>query len=245
VSGRARSAALVLLALALGGCETTAEQSAKLERKAKLEKAEHPQLQAKGLSIARASNQVKVLDATVVHSSEGTAAAVTLRNLTARTLHSVPIAITVKDAHGNTLFQNNSPGLEAALTSLASLPAHGVATWVDDQVSANGEPASVSALVGAARSAPGPQPRIEVAGLHSSEESGSGGAAATVRNDSKVAQRALVVYVLAHRAGKLVAAGRAVLSALAPGGSAPFQVYLVGSPAGAALTASAPPTTLR
>jgi hypothetical protein len=243
VIGGARWVALVLLALALGGCETTAEESAKLERKAKLEKAEHPTIAAKGLSITRASSQVKVLNATVVHSSEGTAAAVTVRNLTPHTLRSVPIAVTVKDAHGRTLFQNNSPGLEAALTSLASLPAHGVATWVDDQISASGEPpASVSALVGDAPTASGPQPKLEVAGLHSSEESDSGGAAGTVHNHSRVAERALVVYVLARRAGKIVGAGRAVLPVVPPGGSAPFQAYLVGSSTGATLAASAPAT---
>ena len=231
------------LAVALTGCETTAEQSAKLERAAKLQKAEHPTVAASGLSIKHASAQVKVVNATLVHNSEGAAAAVTLDNVSSNTLRSVPLAITVKDADGRTVFQNNAPGLEAALTSLASLPAHRLATWVDDQIPSTGEPASVSAVVGAAPVASGPQPQVAVQGLRPSEESGSAGATGTVQNRSKIAQRSLVVFVLARHAGKIVGAGRAVLPAVAPGSSAAFQVFLVGEAHGATLEASAPPTT--
>lgn len=232
----------MLVALALSGCETSQEKNAKLERKAKLEQAEHPKSVEKGLTIARASTAVKVLDAAVLRSAEGAAAVVTVRNLSPHALRSVPIAITVRDAHGRTLFQNDAPGLEAALTSIAVLPAHSEATWVDDQIPSAGEPASVDAVVGEAPAASGPEPRIEITGLHSSEESGEG-AGGTVRNRSKIAQHKLVVYVLARRAGKLVAAGRAVISEVAPGASTPFQVFFVGAPGGATLQASAPPTT--
>jgi hypothetical protein len=41
----------------------------------------------------------------------------------------------------------------------------------------------------------------------------------------------------------VVAAGRAVLASVGAGASLPFQVFLVGSPVGAKLVASAPPTT--
>jgi hypothetical protein len=233
----------VLVALALSGCETTAEESAKLERKAKLEQAEHPTLTQKGLSIAHASTQVRVLGATVVRGGEGAAAAaVSVSNVSARALRSVPIAITVKNAHGQTLYQNNAPGLEAALTSISSLPAHGSVTWVNDQVPLSGESASVSATVGEAPAASGPEPRIEVEGPHLSEET-SGEAAGTVRNRSHVTQQKLVVYVTARRAGTIVAAGRAVLAEAAAGASVPFQAFLQGSLVGAHLEASAPPTT--
>ena len=115
-----RAAALAVGALALAGslsgCETTAEKSAQLERTAhRARPVEH------GLTIARQSSDVRVLSATIVHGGEGSAAVVTLRNDSEHTLKDVPIAITVKDAHGSTVFQNNTPGLEAALTSLASL----------------------------------------------------------------------------------------------------------------------------
>ena len=64
-----------------------------------------------------------------------------------------------------------------------------------------------------------------------------------VHNRSKVAQQKLVVYVTARRAGRIVAAGRAILPEVAAGASVPFQAFLVGSAAGTQLQASAPATT--
>lgn len=233
------TAALALLALlALSGCESTQEKSAQLEKTA-----HHAHLAEQGLSIAKASPDITVLDATLVRGAEGAAAVVTLRNDSAQALSDVPIAITVKNAQGSTVFQNNAPGVEAALTSLGSLPAHGVAMWVDDQVPATGDPVSVTAIAGVSPAASGALPEIEVAGVHSSEESGSATAAGTVRNRSSFTQHALVVYAVAHRAGRVVAAGRAILPEVAPGGAIPFQAFLVGSPAGARLEASAPAST--
>ncbi|HWY89530.1 MAG TPA: hypothetical protein VNY31_02560 [Solirubrobacteraceae bacterium] len=223
----------------LSGCETTAEKSARLERTA-----HHNRPVERGLTIAKRSADVHVLSAMIVHAGEGNAAVVTLRNNSGHTLKGVPIAITVKDARGGTLFQNNAPGLEAALTSLASLPAHGEATWIDDQVQASGAPARVSAIAGEAPTASGSVPRIEVQSVHLSEEGGGTGAAGTVRNRSKVTQQNLVVYVLARRTGRIVAAGRAVLPEVAAGASLPFQAFFVGSPNGGNLEASAPATTL-
>jgi hypothetical protein len=229
----------VALAGALSGCETTQEKSARLEKTA-----HHARLAERGLSITKPSADVHVLGAILVHGSEGSAAVVTLRNDSGHALKGVPIAITVKDAHGSTVFQNNAPGLEAALTSLASLEAHGEATWVDDQIPASaGTPASVSAVVGEAPAASGPAPQLEVAGVHPSEEAGSAGAAGTIHNRSNVTQQSLVVYVLARRGGRIVAAGRAVLPEVAGGASVPFQAFLVGAPAGANLEAGAPAST--
>jgi hypothetical protein len=228
---------LAAVAVALGGCETTAEQSAKLEKAAKRVAPAHV-----GLSIAHASIHAKATQTTVVHDSEGAAAAVTVRNLSPRTRMSIPIAITVRSAHGQTLYRNNAAGLEAALTQVASIPPHGVVTWVDDQVPAAGEPASVSAEVGEAPAASGPEPQIEVQGAHVAEAS-TGEAAGTVHNRSNIAQHRLVVYMIARKAGRIVAAGRAVLAEVGAGASVPFQLFLVGSPAGATLEASAPATT--
>jgi hypothetical protein len=232
------AAAAVLLALALTGCETTAQKSAQLEKAAK-----HGRIAQAGLSIAKASADVTVRDAVLLHGAEGAAVVVTLRNSSARALQSVPIAITVKNAAGGTLFQNNAPGLEAALTSIASLGAHDEATWVDDQVPATGSPASVSAVVGEAPAARGSAPRLRVAGVHATEEAGSAGAAGTVKNESQITQQSLVVYVLARRAGRVVAAGRAVLPEVAAGAAVPFQAFFTGVAKGAQLQASAPPST--
>jgi hypothetical protein len=236
--------ALLLCALALGGCESSQEQSAQLERQAKLAAAKNPVRAARGLSIAHASSVVRVLSTQAVHSSEGTAVVVTLRNVSAHALRDVPIAITAKGAGGSTLYRNNGPGLEAALTSVALLAAGQRFTWVDDQVQAAQAPASVSALVGEAPGAPASVPRIVLTGVHANEEGGSSGVAGTVHNDSAVAQRELVVYGIARRGTRIVAAGRAVLGDVAAHGSSPFQVLFIGSAAGAKVEASAPPSTL-
>ncbi|MFI4992468.1 MAG: hypothetical protein ACHQCH_02485 [Solirubrobacterales bacterium] len=228
------------LALALTGCETTAEKSSKLEKAAK-----HTTLLQTGLSITHTSTEVKVVSTTVLHDSEGAAVAVTLRNLSPHTLRDVPLAITVKDAGGKTLFRNDAPGLEAAFTSLSSLSAHGEVTWVDDQVPAAGQPVNVSAQAGVAPAAAAIPPKIEARGVHLAEEASSAIAAAgTIENRSKVAQRSLVVFVLARRAGRIVAAGRAVLPEVPAGSSVPFQAFFIGDPRGAQLQASAPATVL-
>lgn len=235
----AATSTVTMLAVSLSACETTAEKSAKLEKAA-----HHTRLAEKGLTIARPSDDVRVLSATIVHGHEGAAAVITLHDTSSHALRAVPIAITVKDAHGATLFQNNTAGLEPALTSLGSLAAHGQATWIDDQILTSGTPASASASVGKAPSVNGALPQIEVHGVHTSEEGDTTGAAGTVRNGSSVTQQNLVVYVLARRGGQVVAAGRAVLPEVGAGASLPFQAFLQGDPRGARLEASAPATTL-
>ena len=235
-----RVAALLLLAaLTLAGCENNLERSAHL---AKLAHHNHVQ---QGLSIGRASADVIVEGATVLRGAEGAVAVLRLRNRSPRTLRDVPIAITVRGTAGRTLYQNNAPGLETALTSLASVPARGEATWIDDQVQVSSARTSVSAVVGEAPAAGGLLPRIEVVDLHPSEESATGGrnVAGTVRNRSSVPQQSLAVYVLARRGSEIIAAGRALLSEVAAGASVPFQALLVGAPNGGRLEASAPPPT--
>jgi hypothetical protein len=232
-------AGLVLLALTLTGCESNVERSARL---AKL--AHHQRRAESGLSISRPSAVVKVVRTAVVHGAEGTAVVVTVRNNSPHALRDVPIAITVKDASGAKLFQNNGRGLEAALTSLSSLAPHGEATWVDDQVQLSGTPASASAIVGEAPAASGPLPQVSVLGVHPSEEGGTVGAAGTVLNRSSITQQGLVIDVVARRGATILAAGRAVLPEVTAGASAPFQASLVGTPTGGKLEAGAAPTSL-
>ena len=76
------AAAVALLALlALSGCESTQEKSAKLEKTA-----HHTRLVERGLSVLEQSADVRVLGATLVHGAEGAAAVVTLRNDSAHAL---------------------------------------------------------------------------------------------------------------------------------------------------------------
>jgi hypothetical protein len=228
----------LLLALILCGCETTAEKSAQLERRAK-----HFTITQKGLSIARKSTQVRVLSTSVVTSQGGAAATVTLQNRSADTLYGVPIAITVKGAGGDTVFQNDAPGLERALVSIPSLAAHATVTWVDDQVPASGTPTSVAARVGEAQSLPSASPRLTISGARLAQEPSGALATGTITNHSQIEQRALVVFATVRRGARVTAAGRALLPQLAANASARFQVYFIGEATGGQLALAAPPST--
>jgi len=227
----------LLAALVLAGCETTAEKSAQLERLAK-----HRVAAQQTLSITKPSVYVKVLDAQVLHDSSGTAAVLTLDNSSPKALSNVPIAITVHGSHSNVLFQNNAPGLESALTSVALLEPGAQTIWIDDQVQASETPSSVSAVVGEGSVVSSPIPRLSVSGVASVE--GAGGvpaAAGTVHNESAVAQRSLVVYGVARRGGRIVGAGRGILPELAPHQSSKVEIYFSGQTQGAKLEMTAPP----
>ena len=244
-----RRAALLALALApaLAGCETTAEKSAGLEKQALREAAIQARLHplSRGLRIARASTHVRAVEVALVHGSEAVAAVVTVQNTSGRALDAIPVAIEARDAHGRSVYSNTAAGIALSLTRIPYLPAHGRLTWIDDQVQSTAA-VSLSARVGEGSPAPAKAPAIVLGGVSAFQDPSNGaGAEGTVSNRSTVAQGELSVYALARRGGRVIAAGRAVLPSLAPGQSARFQAFLVGDPAGAAIQADAPPTTLR
>ena len=240
--------AVVLAALLLCGCETTAEKSAKLEQAAKQRERASGQagaLARRGVSVTRVSGKVRVVAGGVLRSDEGVAAVVTLHNSSATTLRDVPIEITVRDARGAAIYTNNVPGLAAALASVPLVPAHATTTWIDDQIQAAGIPASVSAKVGEGTAVTGAIPRLTIQGAHLFDDPTSGqGAEGEVVNHSAVGQEDLVVYAVARRRGKLVAAGRAVVPTAPGGASTRFQAYFVGNSAGTQLAVSVLPSTL-
>ena len=232
--------ALALGAISLAGCETTAEKSAKLEKAAK----RVAPAQQQGLSIAHASKTVKLQGATLVHGTEGTAAVLTLHNSSARAIREVPISISLKDAHGATVYTNATPGLAKTLTSLALLPAHGDGIWIDDQIPGTSAK-SLTTKIGEGATVSGATPRLTISETQLTKDpSGAATVEGSIKNSSSTAQSELIVYALASDHGHVVAAGRAVLASLAPGASAPFQAFFVGTPAGAHLQLSAPPTAL-
>jgi hypothetical protein len=167
---------------------------------------------------------------------------VTLRNSSAHAIRDVPISLSLKDANGRTVYSNGTPGLAKTLTSIALLPAHAMVTWIDDQIQA-ASAAHVTARVGEGSPASGSTPGLTVAETHlASESPGTSTLEGAVRNRSAAAQPELVIDAVARRGGRVVAAGRAVLASLEAGASTPFQVFFVGSAAGAQLEVSAPAT---
>ncbi len=87
--------------------------------------------------------------------------------------------------------------------------------------------------------------RITVAELHDGEVDGSPVVSGELVNHSAVAQNSVPVFIVGVRGGRVVTAGRAVVGLLEAhvGASSPFQVFLVGRPAGARLEVSAPATS--
>lgn len=231
--------ALAVLGLAIGasGCESTQEKSAKLEKSAK-----HERLALQGVSVSKQSPDVQVLGVDLVHGHEGNAVVVRLRNSSSKPILAAPIEITVRDTTGKTIYQNNAPGEDQSLTKVSLLPGAG-SVWIDDQVHTETAPASATAKVGEGTHPNGVAPKLTIEGLHISGEGSEASAEGSVKNQSIATQENLVVFVLARKAGKVVAAGRAVLPEVLPGASDPFQIYFVGDPSGAKLEASAPPTT--
>jgi len=236
--------ALALAAVALTGCETTQEKSARLERVA-LARIKAEPLGAQGLKITTPSKTIHVTAGVVLHSSEGNAVVVTLRNDGVSGQREVPLAITVKGSSGATLYTNSTPGLATSLVSAAYVPPRGEATWVNDQVQSTATPTAVAGEVGEGKSTTRKIPEITVDSQQLVEE--PGGIAAvkgTVTNRSQTSQRELVVDATVSSGGHLTGAGRAVLSRVAPGASGPFLIYLIGTaPHGAQLKVTSAPTT--
>lgn len=230
---------VVAMALAMCGCESNEQRSAQLEKQA-----HHVSLAQQGVSVTHASRAVKVLQSTVLRGSEANAVVVMLRNDSPSALRDAPIQITVRDAKGATLYENNVQGLEGSLTHVALLEPGAETAWVDDQVQLSGTPASVSALVGEGTRAPSRVPQLTISGTHRVEEPSVGvGVGGTVTNRSSVTQQSLVVYAVARRGSRIVAAGRAELSEAAAGAGTSFQAFFIGNPSGAQIQTSAPATT--
>jgi hypothetical protein len=233
-----RRAALVLVALTLTGCETTAEKSAKLEKEA-LRHAKPAS--TKGIEIAKANRFVKVLSATLVMSSEGGAAVVTLRNTSAKAQAHLPLIITASSSSGAKLYTNDAPGQSPSLTSVPLVPAHGETTWVDDQAQGVNGSAKLSAEVGEGSAVHGSPPVVVVLNHRLESEPGGGTTVAgSVANRSQVEQKELVVFAVARRAGKITAAGRAVLESVPAGTTSRFQIFLIGNATGASIEVTAP-----
>ncbi len=233
--------AVLLAALLLSGCQTTAEKSAALAKKFHRETIlEH------GLSITRTNREVKVLDTALVHDENGTAAAVTLRNEGSRALREVPIKITLRaPSTGRVIYQNIAAGLDPSLTSLSLLLPHQTLTWVDDQVPGSAFPASILARVGEARFSTSAPPRLDAQAVHLVQDPANGTVAqGTMVNHSTLTQQNLAVLAVARRGGKVVAAGRALVSTVPAGGSSPFQIFFIGNPSASTLEVSAPARTL-
>lgn len=235
---RALAATLVLPALALGGCTSTQDKADELAASGK------QAFEGKGVRVTRENPDVDVVGSTVLTDANGSAAVVVVRNTSTRLLTGLPVAIDVR-AGGTSVFRNDATGLEPSLTTLTALGPKATSVWVNDQVTATAEPDAVTAKVGAARgAAPSALPKLTVQDPRL-EDSGTGPqAVGFVRNASKVEQRELVLYGVARKGERIVAAGRAQVRRVRAGARASFRMFFIGDPRGADLQIDVPPTSL-
>jgi hypothetical protein len=224
------------LTVTLGACESTESESAKIEREAVKARESEPG----ALKLGVANKSVRVSNATLLSSGGRKAIAVELTSSSSRDQRELPVLVEVT-APGGKIAYTNEAGVEPALQHISLLRSHESAWWVDDQVLANQTTRSLRVRVGSgAQPSHKAQPRLSATVTHAGSSSLSG----VLVNHSRVAQKKVPVFVVALRAGKVVAAGRAIVATLAghPGASAPFQATLVGSATGAKIELTAVPT---
>jgi hypothetical protein len=232
--------ALIVPVAAITGCESTQDRSAQLRKKANTVLSQRTQT-----LVTRVNPYVKVLRAVTLHDDNGSAAVVELRNTSRRALVNVPVAIDVRGAGGTSVFRNDAAGIEPSLVGPAYVPPTSQFAWVNDQVSATGVPRSVVARVGVGHGAPPRSvPSIQVGAPHLETDPTSGiSAVGTVTDRSPIVQRKLVLYCIATRGGRIVAAGRGGIERLRPNKRTRYTIFFIGNPKGAKLTVAAPPTT--
>jgi hypothetical protein len=232
---------VALAAVALTACESTQDKSAELAKKAKHVGA------GQKLVITKENPTIKVGKTTVLKDENGAAAVIELQSTAKADQVQVPVAIDVKGAHGKTVFRNDAPGLESSLVTAPVVAPHATTLWVNDQVVAAQTPKEVAAKVGEPRTAaPKTLPKLQVEAAKLKKDPVSGVfAEGYVKNDSKLVQRKLVLFAVARKGGKIVAAGRGQIKKLNAGRRAKYSIFFIGNPTGAKIEVTAPPTVLK
>lgn len=230
-------AALALLAVAgLSACQSTQDKSAELEAKGGTQL-----LNEEGLEIKRESPDVKVTSTALLSNAEGNAVVVDLHNSSGQNLTEVPILIEVLNDKGKVFYKNDIPGIEPALAAVPYIPAHGDAEWVDDQVLGVGKPKTVKVKVGTGGGTySGAIPDVQVSQPEIQGDPVSGiSATGNVVNKTGTDQRRLLLYVVARKGGRVVAAGRGAIEHLKPELKAlKYTIFFIGDPSGAELKLS-------
>ena len=236
---RASLALAVAAALLATGCETTQERSAQIGRSLG-----HQGAATGRLHLGAANRGVHVLRSAVVRAGSQSAVAVELSNPGGRAQASFPVLIAVRDAHGRTVYRNDTEGIEPSLQRLALLPAHTSEWWVDNEVLA-AAPTSVSVAVGASAAVvPHTTPLITTSGANASASFPGPHVSVTLSNRSASVQHGLAVYAVILDGGRVVGAGRAIVAQLAAHASASVVIPVIGSVDGRTISITAAPGQL-
>ena len=233
------STCMLLAASPLPGCTTTQDTAARLRlHSARLVASRKP------IEVGRPSRDVKVLRATSLHDSSGTAVVVEMHNRGQQTVHDLPLAVGVRSSAGVT-YLNRRPRTPYFQAHAPVIAAGDAATWVfasPKKVPSGRAVARVGAKPSTPLQAPDSLPEIEASATLANGKAPV--ARVEVHNDSGVTQYDLAPYVVATRQGRPVAAGEASITKLDPGDTQTIDIKLIGKARGATLHAYAAPTTL-
>jgi hypothetical protein len=231
-----------LLTVSLSACETTQQESARIGREGS-----HQTSAPAALKLGAANHDVRVSDATVLSSGGRTAVAARLTSTGGAAQADIPLLVTVTGPTGKSVYSNQAGGLEPSLQRMALLRAHQTGWWVDDQVLTSQAAKAATVRVGSGRRPLGAAPTLTTRGVTTAGQGGIQVVSGTLVNGSSTAQSKVPVFAVAQRDGRVLAAGRAVVPELPgrAGASEPFQVFLVGDPAGAPIELTAVPTGVR
>lgn len=180
---------------------------------------------------------VRVGRPVVIRARSATAIVVPLSNQSPTALTDLPISVGISTRSGRKLYLNRSASLDYFESHVAAIGPRVATAWVF--ITNRGVP--VTATPFAAIGFPQFHPQLR-AGLPQIDVSWQGAAHLSVRSRSAVPQYDLQVYVVAVRAGHVVAAGRTTVAHLTSHGRATVRVSVLGNPSQAALRLIAVPT---
>jgi hypothetical protein len=235
----ALAAALALVALT--GCETTEQESARIGARLS-----HVDTRVATTQIGASNPNIRVDTSTLVTSASGTAAALKLTNTSATAQADIPILITAIDAAGKVVYTNDTVGTSSPSGELSLLPAHASVWWVDANVLASGgTPVHVVARIGKPGAA-APASSAALSASHLTVGSNFIGPliGGTVVNGSSAPQTQLAIYAVALSHGHVVAAGQSALPSLGAHASASFQATVIGKPKGATAAVTIAPARI-
>lgn len=235
-------AACVALGVSVSACESTEQESAKLNKEGQR------LIGGQGaVRLGAVNRSVKVSDVTLLSSEERSAVAVRLSPSAAQS--EIPVLLSITGADGRSLYSNQAGGLETSLAHTSLAAAGRAQWWVDDQVllphgTSTGS-VRVRVQVGSSASshpasAPGD---LRATGAQLSQQGTVNTVSGQLAGSFPNAHSKVAVFAVAVHAGKVVAAGRAIVSPPSTRGEkAPFQIFLIGNPSGASLQLSVAPT---
>jgi hypothetical protein len=231
-------ASVVLAGVTLTACSSSQDKAREIRENAV---ASAP----KPLVIPKPNKDVKVTDTTLLHDQNGDAVVVEVKNESNQTLVNVPILVDIRDAKGNTVYKNDTAGLDFALNHIAVIKPGETFDWVNDQVTGQGK--NVKVTVGQPDGkAPASLPELAVSPPKAGSDFSGPKVSGTVTDKSKIDQDHLILFAVARQGGRIVAAGRGQIKALKIGAKpAPYVIYFIGNPVGADVTIQTPPTVLQ